>query len=110
MSGVASVVSLTIDKIKVNLNFHIFDIFDFDHLLGFLLEKLLACQGSLDENLRKTASATSTSCLENSMAKHFPLPNLLREMVHESPFLSSAPVLFEIARSSTSEENDLEEI
>jgi hypothetical protein len=48
--GVVSVVTLTIDKIEVNLDFHIFDILDSDLLLGYLLEKLLeASQGSLDE-------------------------------------------------------------
>ena len=52
--GVASAVPLIIDKIEVNLDFHIFDILDFDLLLGFLLEYLVASQGSLDEMLRKT--------------------------------------------------------
>ena len=91
--GVASVVPLMIDKIEVNLDFHIFDILDFDLLLGSLLEKLLASQGSLDEMLRKTASATATSCLENTMVKHFPELNPLKEMVHKSPFMSSEPIL-----------------
>jgi len=36
--GVASAVPLIIGKIEVNLDFHIFDILDFDLLLGFLLE------------------------------------------------------------------------
>jgi len=52
--GVASAVLLIIDKIEVNLDFHIFDILDFDLLLGFPLEKLLGSQGSLDVTLRKT--------------------------------------------------------
>jgi len=60
---VASAVMLVIDKIEVHIDFHIFDIPDFDLLLGFPLEKLLASQGSLDETLRKTASATTTPCL-----------------------------------------------
>ena len=70
--GVVSAVSLIVDKIEVNLDFHIFDILDFDLLLGSPFEKLLTSQGSLDKKLRKTASATATSCLENSMVKHFP--------------------------------------
>jgi len=57
--GVASAVSLTIDKIEVNLDFHIFNILNFDILLGFPLEKLLVSQRILDETLRKTASATA---------------------------------------------------
>ena len=110
MSGVASAVPLIIDKIKVNLDFHIFDILDFDLLLGFLLEKLLASQGSLDEMLRKTASATATSCLENHMAKYFSEPNPLKEMMHEYPFIPSEPIRSEVAKSATSKENDPKEI
>jgi adenine-specific DNA methylase len=34
-------VPLTIDKIKVKLDFHIFDILDFDLPLGYYPEKLL---------------------------------------------------------------------
>ena len=99
---------LIIDKIEVNLDFHIFDILDFDLLLCLPLEKLLASQGSLDVTLRKTASVTATSCLENSMVKHFPEPNPLKEMMHESPFISSEPILFRVAKSATFEEHDSE--
>ena len=51
--GVVSAVSLIVDKIEVNLDFHIFDILDFDLLLAFPLEKLLASQGSLNVMLGK---------------------------------------------------------
>ena len=81
--GVASAGPLVIDKIEINLDFHIFDILDFDLLLSSPLEKLLTYQGSLDKKLRKTAFA-AVSCLENSMAKHFLEPNPLEEMMHES--------------------------
>jgi hypothetical protein len=33
VSGVACVVPLLVDKIKVNIDFHIFDVFDLDLLL-----------------------------------------------------------------------------
>jgi hypothetical protein len=39
--GVAYVVLLLVDKIKVNLDFHIFDVLDLDLLLGSPAEKLL---------------------------------------------------------------------
>ena len=39
--GVVSTVSLIVDKIEVNLDFHIFDILDFDLHLGSPFEKLL---------------------------------------------------------------------
>ena len=58
--------------------------------------------------LRKAASATTTSCLENPMAKHLPKPNLLMEMVYESLFISSEPILFRVAKSATFEEHDSE--
>ena len=35
--GIASAVPVTIDKIEVNLDFHIFDNFDFDLLIGYPL-------------------------------------------------------------------------
>jgi hypothetical protein len=98
--GVASVVPLTIDRIEVNLDFHIFDIFDFDLLLGSSLEKLLySSQGSLDEKLWETASAFATSCLENSMAKPLPKQKPIEKMMHASPFVLSEPILFEVAKS-----------
>jgi len=102
-------VPLIIDKIEVNLDFHIFDILDFDLLLGSPFEKLLVHQGSLDEMLRKAASATTTSCLENPMAKHLPKPNLLMEMVYESPFVSSEPLLFDMVGTAISKEYDSNE-
>ena len=98
---------LIIDKIEVNVDFHIFDILDFDLLLGSPLEKLLTSQGSLDKKLRKTASATVSS-LENSMAEHFPEPNPLKEMMHESRFIPSESILFEVAKSATFEEYNSE--
>ena len=55
--GVACAMPLIIDKIEVDLDFHIFDILDFDLLLGSPFEKRLTSQGSLDKKLRQTASA-----------------------------------------------------
>ena len=63
---------ITIDKIEVHLDFYIYNILDFDLLLGLPLEKLLASYGSLDEKLRETGSATATPHLENLRPSHFP--------------------------------------
>jgi hypothetical protein len=69
-------VPLTLDKIEVNLDFHVFDILNLDLLIGYPLEKLLdASQGSLDKKLRETSSTTIISCLENPMVKPFPKKN-----------------------------------
>ena len=100
---------ITIDKIEVRLDFHIYDILDFDLFLGLPLEKLLASHGSLDEKLRKVASATATPCLENLLAKPLPEHNPLEEIMHTSPFISSEPVLLKSAKSATSEEYDSED-
>ena len=63
MSGVTSVVLLILDKIEVHLDFHIFDILDFDLLIGYPLENSLTShQGSLAKLLRETSFATATSC------------------------------------------------
>ena len=63
--GIARDVPITIDKIEMHLDFYIYDILDFDLILGLSLEKLLASHGSLDEKLRETGSATATRHLEN---------------------------------------------
>jgi len=65
-------VPITIDKVEVCLDFHTFDILDFDLLLGYPLEKYFTSQGSLDEMLRESASDTATSSSENLLAKSFP--------------------------------------
>jgi len=86
MSGITRDVPITIDKIKVHLDFHVYDILSFDLLLGYPLEKLLASHGSLDEMLRENTSATTTPFLENPLAKLLPEQNPLEEMMHTSPF------------------------
>ena len=98
--GIARDMPITIDKIEVHLDFHIYDILDFDLLLGLPLEKLLAPHGSLDQKLRESDSATATPRLENLLAKPLPKQNLLKTMVHTSPFQSSKPVFLEDVESS----------
>ena len=98
---------ITIDKIEMHLDFYIYDILDFDLILGLPLEKLMASHGSLDEKLRKIASATTTSCSENLLAKPLSEQNPLKEMTHTSPFISSEPVLLGVLESS--EEYDSED-
>ena len=99
MSGITRDVPITIDKIEVHLDFYIYDILDFDLLLGLPLEKLLASHGSLDEKLRETGSATATPHLENLLAKPLPEQNPLEEMMHTSLFISSEPVLLGVLES-----------
>jgi len=94
-------VLLTLDKIEVHLDFHIFDVLDFDLLIGYPLEiSLTSHQWSLDEKVRETGSATATPHLENLLAKPLPEQNPLEEMMHTSPFISSEPVPFGVLESS----------
>ena len=44
--GIARDMPITIDKIEVHLDFYIYNILDFDLLLGLPLEKLLASHGN----------------------------------------------------------------
>src|SRR6185312_10857947 len=69
--GIASAMPIPIDKIKVNLDFHIFDNFDFDLLIGYPLENIHHSPlGSLHEELGNLTSATP--CLQNPRAKPCP--------------------------------------
>ena len=105
--GIARDVPIIIDKIEVHLDFHIYDIMDFDLLLGFPLDELLdKSQGSLDVKLREAASTTSISCHEHSMVEPLPEQNPLETIMHVSPFASSEPVPIEVVDFSTPQGND----
>lgn len=112
VGGISSVVPLTLDKIEINLDFHIFDNLDVDLLIGNpsgLLHLDGASLMSLDETLREAASATTTSRLENPLAKPLPKGNKLEEVMRISPLASYVPILQEMAKPSTLEGYDLEE-
>jgi len=99
---------LTLDKIEVHLDFRIFNILDFDLLIGYPLENSLTThQGGLAKLLRETAFATTTSCSENLLAKPLPKQNSLKDMMHTSLIVSSKPIPLEVVKSS--EEDDLED-
>ena len=59
--GIARDVRITIDKIEVHLDFYIYDILDFDLLLGLPLEKLLASHGNW--NRPGSRKANPTRCI-----------------------------------------------
>jgi hypothetical protein len=100
--GVACAVPLLVDKIKVNLDFHVFDVLDLDLLLGSHIEKLLdASRGSLDKKLRETVSATTPLFSENSRVTSLPKQNPFEEVMHVSPFVSSELVPAELLEFST---------
>jgi hypothetical protein len=105
VSGVAYVVPLLVDKIKVNLDFHVFDVLDLDLLLGSHIEKLLdASRGSLDKKLREVVFASTPLFLESSMVMPLPKQYPFKEMMYVSAFTSSEPILTELVEFSTSHE------
>jgi hypothetical protein len=105
--GVVCAVPLLVDKIKVNLDFHIFDVLDLNLLLGSHVEKVLdASRGSLDEKLREAASATTPLFSRSFMTKHLPKQNPLEEICHVSPFAPSDLVIIEVVEFSTPQEYD----
>jgi hypothetical protein len=106
MSGIARAVPIEIDKIKVQLDFHIYPILNFDLLIGCPLEKLLqekSSQGNLYNEFRKTAFATPFSCPEIPTAKHYLDHDLPKEVKFVSPFISPKPVFhpYETERPSS---------
>jgi hypothetical protein len=108
--GVACAASFLVDKVKVNLDFHIFDVIDLVHLLGSPVEKLFdSSRGSQDENLREASSAIIPLFSKNSMEKRLPKQNLLNEMRCVSLFTSSKPVFIELVEFSTHQEYDSED-
>jgi hypothetical protein len=103
--------TLIIDEIQNSLDFHIFDVLDLDLLLGSPLEKLFETSlGSLDDEFREAASATTTPCLGHFMVKLLPKQNSLEKTTYISSFTSSEHLLIEIAESSNSHEYDSGEI
>jgi hypothetical protein len=102
-------VPLLVEKIKVNLDFNVFDVLDLDLLLVSHIEKLLdASRGSLDKKLREAVLATTPLFSKNPMVTPPPKQNPFKEMMHVSPFASSEPVLAELVEFSTSQEYDSE--
>jgi hypothetical protein len=84
--GVAEAVPITIDKVNVHLEIHIFDILDFDLFLGYPIKQIVdASQGSLEAKLREITFAATTTCLENQMAMSFPKQNPSEKEIHPSP-------------------------
>jgi len=82
--GIAWAVPVKIDKIEVQLDFHIYPILDFDLLIGYPLENLFqekSSQGSLNYESGETALTTPISHPESPMAKHHLNHNSFKEMM-----------------------------
>jgi hypothetical protein len=100
--GIARVMPIIIDTIKVFIDFHIFAILEFDLLIGYPLDKLFkkTSHGSHDEKFGITASAIHIFYLEIPMAKHYPNQDQFKEVKFISPFISPK-LAYETERSSS---------
>ena len=86
--GIVRAMPITIDKIEVFIDLHIFAILEFELLIGYPLENLIQEKyphGSLNEEFGKTASATH---LEIPMAEHLPNHDPFNEVKFISPFIA----------------------
>jgi len=85
--------AITIDETNVHMDFHIFAILEFEHLIGYLFEKLFQekpSHGSLSEEFGKTVSTTH---LDIPMAEHHPNNDPFEEVKFITPFVPSSLLL-----------------
>jgi len=111
--GITHTIPTTINKINVLLNFFIFDIEEFDLLIGHPLMKLLDgyYEGSLKGHLRKNFSLSILlTNFTNSKIESNPEPDTMEEVMATSLLESSHPNLEEDAKDLIQEESELEEI
>ena len=73
------------------LDFHVFEIRDFDIMIGHPLEKLFVeppSLGALDVNLGRDTFSIPITRAKNSVAESLPYPNLPKEVMLVLPFES----------------------
>ena len=83
------------DNVEMALDFHVFDIQDFDIMIGHPIEKLfieLPTLGDLDIKLGRETFSIPITCAKNSMAESLPYPKLLSRSCQFHPLnLPSRP-------------------
>jgi hypothetical protein len=86
--GIISGVPIWHNSIEVILDFHVFDIFDFDILIGHPIEKLLDVPETGDLNLKIGRIATTVPVLQstNSLMEPLPVPEPIEKVMAISPF------------------------
>ena len=89
--GIVRAMPITIDKIEVFIDFHIFAILEFELLIGHPLNNLFQekpSYGGLDEKLGTTTSAIPIPYPKSPMAKQHPNHEPFKEVKFISPFIS----------------------
>jgi len=98
--------------IEVALDFHVFEIQDFDIMIGHPLEKLIVeppSSGALDVKLGRDTFTIPITGAKNSMAESLSFPNLSEEVMSVLPFDSPESSLEKDAKLFVEEEDDLGE-
>jgi hypothetical protein len=94
------------------LDFHVFDIQDFNILIGHPLEKLFLDPpkiGDLDVMLARDTFTIPITRANNSMAESLPNPNMPKKVMSVLPFDSPESSLEKDAKLFIEEEDDLGE-
>ena len=89
--GILHDISLYHGTIEVSLDFHIFDIKDFDVMIGHPIEKLFVeppSSGDLDVKLGRETFSIPITRAKNSVAESLPYSELPEEVMSVSPFES----------------------
>ena len=108
--GILHNVSLCHGNVEIILDFHVFDIQDFDIMLGHPLEKLLIeplKTGELDLKLGRDTFTIPITRAKNSVADTLPHHELPKEVMSVSPFKSPESSLEKDAKLFIKEEDDL---
>nr|ABF96889.1 hypothetical protein LOC_Os03g33012 [Oryza sativa Japonica Group] len=86
--GIISEVPIRYNSVEVILDFHLFDISDFDILIGHPIEKLLNVPETGVLNLKVGKIVTSVPVLQstNSLTEPLPVPEPIEEVMAISPF------------------------
>ena len=97
---------------EVALDFYVFDVYDFDILIGHPLEKLflnISTVRELNIRLERDSLAIPITCSTKSIAESHPQEDQIEEVLAVSSFEISKTSLEEDAELFIQEEDDLEE-
>jgi hypothetical protein len=111
-SRVLQNISLYHNKNEISLDFHVFDIQDFDIMIGHPIEKLFVeppKSGDLDVKIGRDTFSIPITRAKNSVAESLSYPKLLKEVMSVSPFESPESSLEKDAKLFTEEEDNLDE-
>jgi len=107
--GIVHDVLVCHDDFEVALDFHVFDVYDFDILIRYPLEKLFLeapLLGTLDVKLERETFSILISRAKNSPAGLLPQPEPVEEVMAISPFEPSESSLEQDAELFIQEEDD----